>query len=327
VSERMPHNEFNDAEIMNTPELVASLISEGFNIGDGPISGQEIDSETRQALHETITTEPEIIVPVDVDETGAQIDDDGCGDGRSVKLITRMGKVLKRSLNRAKVFGGAVAMTGASRIGLGLAHDRNLIAVFKDSIDALNEEGIDYGAHTDVHAHGENCGCGAIDKAPEALLASLKYETQIRHLIADLGVPTEGLDTVYDHYRKYVTDTLARDPQYSGRAVMDMITEAGKVVKQLDGDHKERAIVLNTVRGYTVNQALIRAKTDGKAQAFAVDVWRLDDIVSKLYSADTEAQQMALQSELVYTLAISAVLTKGDLPVYTIQAQSAPVAA
>jgi hypothetical protein len=77
--------------------------------------------------------------------------------------------------------------------------------------------------------------------------------------------------------------------------------------------------VLNTVRACTVNQKLIREITDDKAQIFAVDVWRMQDIAGKLYD-DRAAHQRAFLSELIYTLATAAVLTKGDLPVDVVEA-------
>ena len=49
---------------------------------------------------------------------------------------------------------------------------------------------MDFGAHTDENAKGENCGCGAIDRAPEAVLAALKYEEPIRGVIEALGSDT-----------------------------------------------------------------------------------------------------------------------------------------
>ena len=106
---------------------------------------------------------------------------------------------------------------------------------------------------------------------------------------------------------------------YSGRKVIDRIVGTGKVIKKLGGDHRERRIILNTVRGYTVNQQLIRKGTDGRAQAFAVDIPRLEDIATKLFPDDAEGSSQAYLSELIYTLSTAAVLTKGDLPVYMIQ--------
>jgi hypothetical protein len=58
-----------------------------------------------------------------------------------------------------------------------------------------------------------------------------------------------------------------------------------------------------------------------------VDSPRLEDIAHNLFPDNSQKQQQAYLSELIYTLAIAAVLTKGDLPVYLIEAAPTPVAA
>jgi hypothetical protein len=104
--------------------------------------------------------------------------------------------------------------------------------------------------------------------------------------------------------------------------MQDITHSANKpVIKMLNGEHKERGIVLNHIAGYTVNQRKIRESTQEQAQVFAVDVWRMNDIAMQLFPGQYDLQHKAILSELVYTLATSAVLTRGDLPVDMIQAQ------
>lgn len=306
------HPEMN--ETLNRPDFVVDRISDGFEFGHGNISAEEEDPNVLKLIDETIRNSPEILVKVDVD-------DDGCSDGRETTLVFTATEVFKKSLNRAKVFGGAVTMGAASQIGLGMARGQQLHQVFDSSIDMLKAKEIKFGAHTDENAadHAHNCGCGAIDRAPESLLAALKYQDPIRNIINVLGVPKEGLDEVFTEFRHYVSEDLSHPDKYSGRKVMEAILQAGSVVKRLGGDHRERRIVLNTVKGHTVNQRLIRMVTGSKAQVFAVDTWRMEEITAKLFPDDPEKQHKALLSELVYTLAVSAVLTRGDLPVYMIQ--------
>jgi hypothetical protein len=316
-------NDDCEAGEMTRRDFEITRISDGLRFGDGQITGQdepEVLARTDEAIQQA-----EILVPIDRDDNREQIQDDGCGDGRGVKFVYRRKEILKRSLNRAKVFGGSVVMTAASLIGVGDAGGRPLNEVFDKAVDSLETKGMDFGAHTDEYATGENCGCGAIDRAPEALVAALKYEKSIRAVIKLLGVDTTELDNVYANFRRFFNEMPKQSP-YSGRKVMERIVGAGKVVKELAGIHRERRIILSTVRGYTVNQALVRQATDGRAQAFAVDVWRLEDIATNLYAGNPVKQSQAFLSELVYTLAISAVLTKGDLPVDTIQLRPSAVA-
>lgn len=303
-------------EEMQEPQIETTRISDGLAFGDGSISGQDEPDVLRQG--EAAINSRQILVPVDRDDQGRVIQDDGCGDGRGVGLIFRLKERFKRSLNRAKVFGGAVAMTAAGRIGTGRVRGQAVGETFESSIDELEEKEMEFGAHTDELASGENSGCGAIDNAPKIVRAAIKYKQQIRQTIESLGADTGELSTVYDNFENYVED-LPEDEEYSGRRVMDKIVRTGKFIKQLSGKHHEKYIVLNTVRGHTVNQELVRKRTHGRAQVFAVDVWRLEDIAAGLQPEDPVAESRTYLSELVYTLATAAVLTKGDLPVYLIK--------
>ncbi len=297
-------------------EFETIRISDGLGFGEGAISG-EADPHVLALADEAIRSD-DILVPISRDEHGNIIEDDGCGDGRSVKLIFRLKQFFNRSLNRAKVFGGAVAMTAASLIGAGQADGSSVGETFSSAIKLLNERNMDYGAHTDEHASGENSGCGAIDNAPKIIRSAVKYESQIRAVIDVLGADTSELNTVYKNFYDYV-DKLPAAEDYSGRRVMGKIMRAGKFVKQLAGKHHEKYILLNAVRDYTVDQELVRRATNGRAQVFAVDIWRMEDIASGLNPHDTTAESQTYLSELIYTLATSAVLTKGDLPVYLIK--------
>lgn len=303
-------------EAVSQPQIEVVRLSDGLGFGEGAISGHE-DQEILEQADEVIRS-PQILVPVDRDEHGRVIQDDGCGDGREVKLIFRFKKFFRRSLNRAKVFGGAVAMAASGLIGTGRAKGQSVEQTLGGAIDSLHEQEMEFGAHTDEYACGENSGCGAIDNAPKIVRSAIKYKRQICETIEALGTDTAELDTVYANYDDYVM-ALPDNENYSGRRVMDKITAAGKFIKQLAGKHREKFIVLNTVRGNTVDQESVRKATRGRAQVFAVDVWRLEDIATGLHPDDPKTESQTYLSELIYTLATAAVLTKGDLPVYMVR--------
>lgn len=292
------------------------------------ISDPEYVSDIQFSLLDNFVNSSDVLVPVDKDDTGNMLDDDGCGDGRGVGKIFKKVKdsvVEKaRSLRRAKIFGGAPVMSGAGLVANGEVAVDNVEAVFTHGISALKEQMIDFGAHTDDHAEGEKCGCGAIDNAPVIFQNAITFKDQIAANIDELGVSTNGLSDVFSEFEQVAN--LADKP-YSGQNVMNEIVDSGKIVKELEGGHKEVAVVLNMVEGQTVNQEKAREVTDGKLQLFAVDVWRLVDLTQRLYPDDEQKQQTALQGMLVYTLATAATLTKGDLPVYRVQAEEAFVTA
>lgn len=308
---------FNNREEFESmkPLLIVEKITDGLEFGHGTISG-DIDKELYKKVDDIVHSQ-DILVKVDKY-------DDGCGDGRGVSKIFKGGEEVETpNLHRPKVFGGSLAMAVSTRIGLGVTSEKDPVDEFAATVRELAQKDIKFGAHTDNHAHGKNCGCGAIDRFPEIVQAAVRYEEEIREVINILGMGTEGEDEDLENvFRGFfaVRAWSDEDVDYAGSEVMGTVnSETNAVVKELDGAHKEVAIVLNGVKDYTVNQSLIREKTNDEAQIFAVDVWRLADLAGRLYAGeDVSTQRKALLSEVVYTLATAAVLTKGDLPVYLV---------
>jgi hypothetical protein len=299
------------------PVKIRLFAPHGLGYGEGGISyAARADHSVNMHELEKAVTSPKVLVAVDTDDSGRMLDDDGCGDGRKTVRVQEGKIIRKRSLNRAKVFGGGATMTAAGLIGLDKADGRHLNELFRAALAQLHAQHVGYGAHTDNHhADPKACGCGAIDKAPTVIQNAVNYEEQIRATITALGVDQTGLDEVCDAFRAYAK-TAAKDAKYTGRQVADDIIDSGVVVKDLGDEHKEMYIVLNQVEGQTINQEYIRAVSDGQAQVFGVDVWRMTDLADRVFPA---VSGQAFLSELVYTLAVAATLTKGDLPVYIVQ--------
>lgn len=328
-------------EIMeqSKPTFVVERLADGMGFGDGPISGQpeDVTQEELQQVGEAIQS-PTILIPVDRDDNGQVIDDDGCGDGRGVKSVfTRLKdgteKIFKRSLNRAKVFGGGLTMVLSARIGLGELKGISLQDGFESSIEVAEENGLNFGAHTADHvAPGReeiDSGCGAIDGAPTVLKKVAEFKLGIQEVITNnLGFTSiddaTTLETVFDNFADY--DQEVKGQSFSGKKIADKIATLGHIVKELTGKHREVCIVLNMIQGYTVDQDYIRKISDGKAEVFAVDVWRLQEISQKLYPEDAQKQHQAFLSELVYTLGVAGVLTPGNLPVYVVKEAPSAVA-
>ena len=313
-------------------EFMVTRISDGLGIGEGSISGVSIANNVGEDVMQradAAISSSSILVDVGTDDNGAPVDDDGCGDGRITKVVMKGREPRRRSLNRAKVFGGGSAMAVADLIGSGEAAD-TLVDTFGKAINILSEHMIDFGAHTAEHVSSEDkSGCGAIDEAPTILNRVIQNQAVITEQLRALGIAAEGLDVIFENF-KTCNDRFANQA-YRGLDVMNLIVDRGKIVKQLGGAHVEARIILNYVPGKTIDQGLIHSVSDGKVDVFGVDVWRIQDLAKGLHSNDEQAELHALQSMLVYTLAVAIVLTKGDLPVYTIKPAavraSAPVAA
>ena len=302
----------------------------GLGFGEGTISIEslrdELGQETMKKVDELINS-PEILTPVSQDKDGNQLDDDGCGDGREVSQVYEGAITRSKSLTRSKVFGGGVTMATAALIGLGKAQGLGIREAFSQGQATLRDKMIGFGGHTDRHNKEDpnNCGCGAIDKAPTIVRNAVKFAPQIRASIEALGIDTTGLDEVESAYVEFAAGEMG---EYTGRSVIKEITNDGKVVKELDDDHKEVVAVLNLVEGFTVDQEKVRTATGGTAQSFAVDVWRAKDIAERLYKDEPEeTRHKAFLSELVYTLATAGTLTAGDLPIYVVSQQPELVAA
>jgi hypothetical protein len=301
-----------------TTSTVTLLAPHGLGYGQGGISyAARAGAAVNIAELEAAVQSKQILIPVDRDENGKPLDDDGCGDGRKAVRVQE-GKIIhKRSLNRAKVFGGGAAMVASGLIGLGKAGDMSVNELFRTALRQLHDLHIGYGAHTDQHhTDPKACGCGAIDKAPLIILNVVAYEKEIRGSLSALGIDNSPvIDELFDAYKAYAA-FAALDADYEGRKVADDIINSGVVVKDLGDEHKEMYVVLNHIEGLTINQEYIRAISDGQAQVFGVDVWRMQDIARRAFATDSDK---AFLSELLYTLGVAATLTKGDLPVYIVQ--------
>ncbi len=315
-------------EIDLNPETlrrVSSLrITDGLGFGEGGISHTERKDVTPEILArvENLLTSPDILIPVDAD-------DDGCGDGREVGVIYEGDEIRKHSLNRSKVFGGGAMMSAAARIGLGHAKGENLHQTIDEAKSLLIDRGLPYGAHTGPHANEEKSDCGAIDNAPIIVSNVEKYRNEIAGTITALGIDTTGLDEVIDAFGEY--GEAIQEQDYSGAKVVEGIRREGRVVKALKAEHLEMYIVLNNVRGMTINQEKVREISGGMVQVFGVDIWRMQEQAGFVYPEDkgfSDADRHeAFLSELSYTLSTAATLTKGDLPVYMVSSQPELIAA
>ena len=298
--------------------IEVNCIADGLGFGEGDISSAKVDTNVLKDVLAAINSE-EILVKISIDSEGRLIDDDGCGDGRKVARIYEGPKVLEQSLHRAKIFGGGATMTVAALVGQGKSKDDDLQDLFSTAIGDLAKHDLPFGAHTDDHASGDNCGCGAIDKAPRIIENVGVFEDNIKGAAALILGDDEGVQEVIDNFKGYHQDH--HEDAYKGAGVMLEIEDEGKIIKELTGDHQEVAIVLNTIPGYTVNQQHIRSISNEQAQVFGVDVPRLTTVSERLYPEDKAAQKKAFISMVVYTLATAGTLTKGDLPVFVVSPQ------
>ncbi|MGI9027862.1 MAG: hypothetical protein ACR2FM_03435 [Candidatus Saccharimonadales bacterium] len=298
-----------------------TIAPEGLGYGKGQISVQNRINDPSDPLTEEVTAQvAEIIDPADHMQ---RIDDasDGCPDGRKTKRLLVDGKILEKAANRMKVFGGGLTMGVAGLAGTGKVANESLTDVYGESQSMFQRNGRDYGAHSADHAHGENCGCGAIDSAPEIWNSAVEFRTQITDSIMAIAASQDEaislrdrIDAVYENITEFNDYQNINVETYSGRKVMENIADNGKVIAELTGEHKEVRVVVNVdIEDHTFNQAIVRDSTNDEAQVFAIDVPRMRSIATMFESEEDRTN--ALLSMFIYSFATAATLTKGDLPV------------
>lgn len=317
------------------------IAPEGVGFGEGTISAKNrpeaplSPEQLSKAIELLLAHWDEVLV--DVEE-----DDDGCGDGRptgrTLQFINGLkdkAREFKTSKLRAKIFGGGLqvagsmwrAVTGKPENGETVLGDRKFVA------GELKRRGIKYGAHIDNHAHGENCGCGALDKYALTTELSGKYRENILETAkvfyadeAEYEAAAPALNQAFDSRA-----AIAADEHYlsdaAGRRTMDFIEEDGAVIKELTDGHFEAIDILNEEPGKTIDQKKVAklfeaAGLPDNIQVFVVDVWRghmyadavADMAAEQGYDRDA-ARQTAFADFIVNQLAVSAALTDGTQPV------------
>lgn len=340
----------NESDPMNNPEnehieaTVTLIAPGGLGFGEGGISVEKqieqgiLTKEVPGHVHEVLTHNPAVFKRV-------QQKDSGCGDGREWQKITQVVdgqlRFYGNSHLRAKVFGGGLTVAtsmlrtiqGASNPSRTLSQDRAFM------IDKLNEYDFSHGAHTDDHASGDNCGCGAIDNYEKITANAIKYRAEITEsLKAVYGDRYADNDAVIQQaFAQY--DGLASNDAYfadtNGKKSMEQILESGAVVKELSGHHVEETIVINWVKGTTLDQQLFTQEVKNACiekpktvQAFSVDAWHGEEIAETATAIALEEDptldrettyKLALADFWIRTLATAGTLTAGDLPVYVRQ--------
>ncbi len=331
-------------------EHVVELFAKGIGYGDGAIStGSRFEDgtltpELLQSTLEIIEQSEDVFPRVDPDAN-----DDGCGDGRPTGRVFRWLKrngqkyleTFQKSRRRAKVFGGGLVVVASMlRVIKGQPDERD--SVLQDRNEAagyLHGLGVEYGAHTDNHAHGDNCGCGAIDNYPKITAHVTQFAPQLRRTMQALygeeefAANKQSIDDVFAYYRQLTAHEATYFRDAAGKRTMALLEDQGTVIKQLEDAHLEAVIVLNDVDGTTFDQReldrLIQERHGEEAtiQAFVVDTWRgrmYAEAMAKIAAMtfpeqDAESVRQRAYADFMIrsTLAVAATLTAGDLPVIT----------
>ncbi len=330
----------SDDEIERAPEYeMVCVAPDGVGYGEGAISAGDRQNHldypiSKEQLMQAVSilAEHSQHITVPVEEY-----DDGCGDGRPAEKIQMLdpetGELVdfKVSKLRAKIFGGGLqvaasmwrSIVGGPKDGQTVLGDRKFIA------SELKKRNVQYGGHTDNHAQGDSCGCGAIDKYPTSVKMSGTYRAEISGTLSLFYEDPLTHDAVQKAFAARAA--IANDEGYmsnaTGRETANFMIEDGAVIKELVNEHLEAIVILNDQPHTTIDQALAAqilkdAGLPDKIQVFVVDVWRgreyatvVADIASELGYEHDQAYETAMADFYINQLSVSATLTKGDLPV------------
>jgi hypothetical protein len=331
------------------------IAENGLGFGDGGISVEaqlaqpEVSNLTPEVLEvgtDIILHEPEVFAEVEED-------DDGCGDGRPTAVIYQMVPVVpehpesselyqqqfNKSRRRAKLFGGGLVAASSMYRAVILGKyqlGQTVLGERKKTAALLKKANIRHGGHTDNHAHGENCGCGAIDKFDQTFEKALKYRSEIKSVVQLYAGDNwnqeweADFNYVYDIYEDLQANLDEYTVDAAGVKTRELLEEEGAVIKRLADDHLEDFTILNDVEGTTFDQPkfdeiLKQRGVEGAAQAFVVDVWRgrmYADFIAKTAQAEhgmdyNQSYRRALIDFLARsTSGVSATLTAGDQRVF-----------
>lgn len=324
--EKLLTRDLEESERDRMPEIqVETIAPEGLGYGKGSISVKKRRESgdlpaSIEAIVEAEVRNPERHVQV-------EFNDDGCGDGRyTVRLY--MLEMLKDVMSetelyrnglRAKIFGGGLIVGWiADRAIKGKITDAdNVTADRQEVADKLEKADIKFGGHTSDHASSDKTGCGAIDHAPEIIVAAVEFADKIKENIEFLrpDIFTE------ERFAKVmeVFSSMAESETYFGDGSIEetrkIFAKSKAVIKELKGDHAEIRFVRNEVPGVTIDQAAIVMLTDDVGEIFVDDAWRRDMYADALGGEDEENAAIAALATEVWTLAVAATLTDGTLPV------------
>lgn len=274
----------------------------GYGAGDVSYAGRQGD-QNDAALRETVKAGT-VLVPVDTS------DGDSCSEGLALSS-----DVVSPQL--PKVFGGGMMAALAIAIGTGGALEQGLNAIVASCVDTLKRQGIAYGAHVDIHSPDGLCGCRVIDMLPDIIANISTFRPQILGTISALGMNMGSVDEVMTAFANYAEIHGKADSFRPRQAIDDMHT-AGAVIADVKLQPNEIYVIFNNATGTTVDQHAVQAASDGQARVYAIDAWYLKAFSQQLYSNDMIAAHKAAQSCLIFTFGVLATLTKGDLPVFSI---------
>lgn len=312
-----------------TAELETSMVTiqiiPSVSFGEGKLHAQEL-SEGVQDFAEVL--KDRYIVRVEKNAPGQ------CMDGRFCKCCVSA----PATIIGPKCAGGPLQSGfGAAELTPGYYGARSGQTPTERAVEVgetITANGIVIGGHTTEGALGngfvnpetkaEQTGCGAGESHPKALRRVARRDANV--------VATSSALTQANHDDASVVSVDTIERNVAGYSAKDMYElehaqSEGRSMEILAGSHEESVVVLNWVRGTTIDRDALYTET-GK-EAFVIDMWYLQDIARAMTDGRPDAEEMfqAVYSNMVeYQLAVYAELCDGSHPVIMFKGDYAPAA-
>lgn len=168
---------------------------------------------------------------------------------------------------------------------------------------ALRDAGLPVSAHTDDHAEGADCGCGAADSLGTILALLGQRPRGVDVLLRQWGVDPADLPAPVVGRCAALALTLP-----PGDGIVGVVSGYAQApLPVMHGQHHEAAVLANAIPGTTVDiprvsHLLARALPGNAApQSFVVDTWSFERIAD--FYLDRDRPAAATRAEVVATVA------------------------
>ncbi|QHN42731.1 hypothetical protein GII36_02575 [Candidatus Mycosynbacter amalyticus] len=239
-----------------------------------------------------------------------------CIDGRSAEVATE-------GPNAAGgTFGVAAAIDLARPEGVAPAsHAETLQHV----ISTHKREDHDVGGHTDTHASGDNCGCGAVDRVEEIYTKITDQGEKIRELAeAIYGEPIDNAT----HAR--ILSNAQSHTEFDTGAKIRKTFEASMsqpgsdtLMENLEGSHNEKIALINVVPSTTLSRQDMQKVLGNDLQAFNVDAWAFEKTAASVAASSEDARAIHI-AMLYYNVATALTLCGPNMRIVVRSEQSVP---
>lgn|GEM_PF-1124918 len=257
-----------------------------------------------------------------------------CIDGRPRKGVLSSDQAEIRSAKLGpQVPGGSPAMALSLRVAEFDSIDPRSITIIDDLINIkgrFDELDLPFpiGNHEDDHAKSPDTGCGAIDRMPDILQHMSNpqaAETMIAYARSIVGKDFEdqALADVQERLRlvnepEFIKKYLMLDDlgvyhykELTLETVKDMVGD--HAAEEVEGQHKEAFIVVNTMPGQTFNRDLFCLDSGNEVQSFNYDYWHSLERANRLFSQEPEVRARFLITRAMYAASTAMVLTDGSI--------------